>query len=300
MALLLFGATLTGCDQILGTLGGGNLPDNPDDEAVNERDPNNTNFRLADIILLDGREFGEQFTVTESTFTLSWGKDPNDNGFADSLFYDVEYTSPSGVTNSERVTGTSIEFTGLEETINSESYTFEIVVGVTGYSNVSEPFEGSFKVNAIESKGFMFRKRNITANNDGSYTVDIYVDEMVESDAVNAISLELEFDASVLSTSISDIEVYTDSESYLNRGEASNIISVPEVSNANGIVNVYAGVLGNNLISKGGSGKFCSITFTPNGTLSSSTTISIGSNSVFKSEDGSDVVITDFDEAVLN
>lgn len=300
MAVLLLGATLTGCDQILGSLGGGNLPDNPDDEAVNERDPNNSNFRLADIILLDGRTFGEQFTVTESSFTLSWGKDPSDDGFADSLFYDVEYTSPSGTVISERVTGTSIQFTGLEETINSEAYSFEIVVGVNGYSSVSDPFEGTFRVNAIESKGFMFRKRNVTANNDGSYTVDIYVDEMVESDAINAISLELEYDQTVLSTSVSDIEVYTDADSYLNRGDASNIISVPEINSSNGIVNVYAGVLGNNLATKGGAGKFCSITFTPIGTLSSSTTISIGSNSVFKSEDGSDVVITDFDEAVLN
>lgn len=298
LALLLLGATLTGCDQILGTLGGGDLPENRDDEAVNEKDPENPNFRLSDIVLLDGRTFGEEFTVTESSFTLSWQVDPNDNGYADSLVYTFEVTSPDGEKSGITKTESSVNINYLNETLGSETYSYSIVVGAKGTTKTSEPFTGTFKVNAVGSKGFIFRDRAVESNNDGSYTVDVYVDEMISTDAVNAISLELVFDQSVITTSVSDIQVYTDAESYLNQGDSNNIISVPEVDNSTGRVNVYAGVVGS-LSGKSGAGKFCSITFTPNGTLSSASTISIGSNSVFKSEDGSDVVITDFDEAVL-
>ncbi|MEQ9353699.1 MAG: hypothetical protein RJQ00_14070 [Vicingaceae bacterium] len=289
------------CDLITDTVD--TLEEEPDRD--NESDPQNPNSELASIenIRLNGLLFqlGQVPEFAGTSLSIAWDI-AQDSGITDNLRFRVELASPGeNLTGnySDYFTTTSYSFQDLvlDETIDNEQYSFQIEVSSEEYSD-KDPIiigPGSFRVNNIQTSGFVILPNRIEANSSGSYTANIYLDEIVTENDLTAYRLDLIFDRSELEITVEDITVFVDEQSFLHR-DGSSILQFTEV--IGDTVRVESGALGNNLTPLAGGGIVAQLSFDFQGQVTSSM-IRVSPTSIFKNSDGEDISITEFDTSEI-
>lgn len=289
--LLFFVLHFSACDQIIDA-----LVDPVDEEAPaanNENDPDSENFTIPALQLID--HSGTHFILNETNYELRW----EPTAFKQNLQYRYKVADPGHnleeVQYSDFQTNTSILLQGLNETFNNEAYQFKIEVSSTLKPEKNNELEGSFEVDALQGRGFLFRPRALERNDDGSYTARIFADEIEVTDNLTALSVVIDFNSNDLAVDLEDITVFEDERSFLYR-DGAEIISFSKVQNNS--ITIEAGVAGNNLEPLSGGGAICEINFTPRYSFSSSS-VSISTSSILKTSEGSDIEISAFDEAII-
>ncbi|MGN8224266.1 hypothetical protein [Gracilimonas sp. BCB1] len=300
LLLLLISGALISCDTIISQIS--ELPENEDEEASNSNDPTDPSYTLPGIRFTNGSfSLDNPFEVTQREITLDWDVvDANGSTIEFDFEYSYRYASPEESIQSKSfqpVSGSeSITISNLNETFGGELYTFEIYAQypVPNSSAVKDTtFEGQFSVNAIQSRGFLFNPYIINSNNDGTYTAEIYLDEIQETDDLTAFSLVLSYSNTLLS--VTDVQVFGQAGSFLNPDGSNTLIYVePEITS--GLITIEAGIAGNTASISGG-GAVCEITFAPTGSFQGNTSLSIHNSSVLKSSQGFDIDILQFDQA---
>ncbi|MBO6585949.1 MAG: hypothetical protein JJ953_07600 [Gracilimonas sp.] len=300
LLLLLITGAMISCDNILDQFS--ELPNDEDDGAVNKNDPCNENFVLPNLRFTNSSySFDSPFEVNQRELTLEWDVVSSEGTTLNFDYnYEFRYAAPGesiananwqSINESESVT-----IPNLNETFNGENYAFEIFAeyipnGNCGVKN--ETFTGQFSVNAIQSRGFLFNPYQISSNNDGTYTAEIYLDEIQESDDLTAFSLVLNYDDALLT--VTDVQVFGETGSFLNPDGSNTLVYVQPEINSN-FITIEAGIAGNSASISGG-GAVCEITFAPTGSFQGNTSLSIHNTSVLKSSQGFDIDILQFDQA---
>ena len=300
--LLVFAlAATTSCDTIIGQIN--ELPEEQDDEASNENDPGCKCFRMPDLVLNNGQfSFDDPFTITERNLNLSWQL-VNSSGetITSNSGYTFQYRyahSSEDISNDAYVdlgSEQTLQISNLRETFNTEVYNFEILATYTTESVTRDTtFSGQFFVDAFQSRGFLFNP-DVARQTDGTYIVEVYLDEIQNTDDLTAFSLSIDFNSNVLSVGEGSVVITDDQGSFLYR-DGAEIISFVELSNNN--LTLDLGVAGSGLEPYSGGGKICEIYMTPSQSFSS-TTISVSSASVLKTSDGTELQIGEYDSILL-
>ncbi|WP_421774143.1 hypothetical protein [Gracilimonas sp.] len=298
--LLLISGALISCDTIISSIS--ELPENEDEEASNSNDPTDPSYTLPGIRFTNGNfSLDTPFEVTQREITLDWDVIDNNGSTIEFDFeYSYRYASPEESIQSKSFESVnefeSITISNLNETFGDELYTFEIYAeySVPNSSAVKDTtFEGQFSVNAFQSRGFLFNPYIINSNNDGSYTAEIYLDEIQESDDLTAFSLVLNYSDALLT--VTDVQVFGETGSFLNPDGSNTLVYVqPEITS--NFITIEAGIAGSGASISGG-GAVCEITFAPTGSFQGSTSLSIHNTSVLKSSEGFNIDILQFDQA---
>lgn len=287
----------------------GTLPDDPEDCttnpdlcAQNPNDPDNPSFTLPDIELGDGLSFDSPFEINSYSFTLSWNIVDSSGSTVDFDYnFAYRYAAPDENINDMEFTdlssSQSVFISGLNETFNGEVYTFQVLATYAPDSTESQTFTGSFSVNAVRERGLLFNPRNLTANPDGSYTAEVFIDEVQESDDLTAMSLVVVYNAFSFTVNEEDIVIRNSTGDFLNRPEA-ELISFKKVSTGN--VTIDIGLAGTNFAPLSGGGALCSITFTPTSSFNGSGTFGFSTLSKMVNSNGSEIQILNYGQAQIS
>ncbi len=302
LLLLLISGVMISCDSIISSIS--ELPETPDGGAFNDKDPCSDNFRLPDLRFTNSAySFDTPFEVNQRSVTLEWDA-VDDQGTTLEFDYNFEYryAAPGESIASQNWQAissgqSSFSIPVLNETFGGEQYTYEIFAEyIPNDSNCQRKdttFTGQFSVNAIQSRGFLFNPYQISSNNDGTYTAEIYLDEIQESDDLTAFSLVLNYSEALLT--VTNVQVFGETGSFLNPDGSNTLVYVqPEITS--NFITIEAGIAGNNASISGG-GAICEITFTPTGSFQGNTSLTIHNTSVLKSSQGFDIDILQFDQA---
>jgi len=299
--LAILGAIIlaTSCDSIIDGIN--ELPEDPEDGRTNTDDPRYNPFRFPDLQLInDGTSLGTVFTFDENNETLSWNLV---NQTVDYVNYSFRFAyAPPGETISAGdfidvdPFSRSLQLTNLKETFEDTRYSFELQASYSaGTAQADTSFSGFFAVDAFQSRGFLFNPVTITSNTDGTFTAEIYLDEIEESDDLTAFSLVINYPGASLT--VSDVQVFDSEGSFLNPSGSNTLIYVePEISNNS--LTIDAGIAGNTSPLSGG-GKVCEITFTPTSSFSGSTSINISTASQLRTSIGDNIDILEFHGATV-
>ena len=273
--LALLGAIFiaTSCDGIIDGIN--ELPENPEDERSNPNDPRYNPFAFPDLQLAnDGTSLGTVFTFDENNETISWEL-VNQTVDYSRYSFRFAYAEPGQTISAGDFVDVdafdrSFTLTNLKETFEGNQYSFELQAS---YSNegvtADTSFTGFFAVDAFQSRGFLFNPVTITSNTDGTFTAEIYLDEIEESDDLTALNPD---------------------------GSNTLIYVEPEVSAS--FITIDAGIAGNTSPLSGG-GKVCEITFSPTSSFSGGASISISSNSQLRTSVGNNIDILEFHGATV-
>ncbi|HBX67739.1 MAG: hypothetical protein CL670_06445 [Balneola sp.] len=299
--LALLGAIFiaTSCDGIIDGIN--ELPENPEDERSNPNDPRYNPFAFPDLQLAnDGTSLGTVFTFDENNETISWEL-VNQTVDYSRYSFRFAYAEPGQTISAGDFVDVdafdrSFTLTNLKETFEGNQYSFELQAS---YSNegvtADTSFTGFFAVDAFQSRGFLFNPVTITSNTDGTFTAEIYLDEIEESDDLTAFSLVVNYPSSSLT--VSNVQVFDSEGSFLNPDGSNTLIYVePEVSAS--FITIDAGIAGNTSPLSGG-GKVCEITFSPTSSFSGGASISISSNSQLRTSVGNNIDILEFHGATV-
>lgn len=290
LSLMISFFSFSACDIVISSVG--ELPDEAPG-ADNPKDPESENFTVPNIQLVDYS--GNHFFIQTTELELFW--QPVES--MANLLYRYKIAPPSQtleeVAFSDYSPETFLQLSNLDETFNNEAYEFVIEVSSAIRPEKKAEFLGSFEVDALQGRSFLFRPRTITMNNDGTYTAKIFIDEIEESDDLTALALVIDYNSNELTVLDEDITIHSDESSFLYR-EGGEIISFHKIENNR--ITIEAGVAGNNLPPLSGGGAICEINFTPKVSFASSA-LSVSTSSVFKTSDGFDIAISAFDEAFI-
>ncbi len=269
----------------------------PADERDNPNDPQNPDAELPDLQLTGGFSFDQTFTVTTNTINLTW--QTTGTGITDGLQYRYKLAAPgeslADVSYSAYSNSSSASFT-VFETLGGDTYTFEVEISSDANSNLSpKTFSGSFTVDVFQEETFLFIPNQISDNGDGTYTANIFLDEVDAADEITAYRLDIVFDSGIIQVSESDISIFEDTRSFFYRGNA-RFLTFTEV--AGDTIRIESGVAGE-FAPISGSGAIGEITFRPVVGFTSGI-ISVSPTSVLKTKDGQDVAIADFVSAEIN
>jgi len=289
----------TSCDGIIDGIS--ELPENPEDERTNTNDPRYNPFRFPDLQLInDGSSLGTVFTFDENNETLSWDLVNQTVDYANYAF-SFAYAPPGETISAGDFVDVdpfdrSFQLTNLKETFDDTRYSFELQASYSaGTAQADTSFSGFFAVDAFQSRGFLFNPVTITSNTDGTFTAEIYLDEIEESDDLTAFSLVINYPGASLT--VSDVQVFDSEGSFLNPSGSNTLIYVePEISNNS--LTIDAGIAGNTSPLSGG-GKVCEITFTPTSSFSGSTSINISTASQLRTSIGDNIDILEFHGATV-
>lgn len=280
--------SLSACDVIIS-----NISDLPEEvpEGENPNDPDSPAFEMTEIYLTDVT--GPNFIALENSFQLNWAPVDDLSG----LVYRYKIAEPGQsldeIAYSDYSTETFFFIDNLKETFADEVYSYAIEVSLISAPDKNYVLTGFFQVDAVQDRSFLFRPQVISPNNDGSFTAQIYIDEILAEDDLRALSLVVNYNSNELN--VTEVQVYEDERSFLYR-ENGQIIAFSEVNNST--IEIEAGVAGTNLNPVEGGGAICEITFVPQFSFGNAS-ISISTSSLLKRSDGSDFDILDFDEAIL-
>jgi hypothetical protein len=276
------------------------LPEDPADERNNPNDPRYNPFKFPNLLLLnDGNSLGTVFTFDENNETLSWDLDNQSINY-DNYSFRFAYALPGETIAAGDFVDVdpfdrSFELTNLRETFDDQ-YSFELQAT---YSNATvtadTSFTGSFAVDAFQNRGFLFNPVTITSNPDGTFTAEIFLDEIEESDDLAAFSLVVNYSSSNLT--VTNVQVVDAEGSFLNPDGSNTLIFVEPEINTNVVV-IDAGIAGNTS-PLSGAGKVCEITFSPTSSFSGSTSISISSASQLRTSIGDNIDILEFHGATV-
>ncbi len=300
--LLLLAVTLVtaGCDTIINSVG--ELPEEPDDDAINQNDPDNPAFKLPGIQLTNGLTLDAPFTITTRDIAIEWEVvDSDGNPITFDYNFSYRIASPqqsiSDQTFNDLGTEQRFELTGLNETFNDQFYTFEVRAEYQENSAKDTTFTGQFAVDAFQQRGFLFNPSQITQNEDGTYTAAIYLDEIEPTDDLTAFSLVVSFNGVHFDVSEEDVQVFDESGSFLRTDGVDEVIWFTETTFSSVIIDV--GLAGANIEPLSGGGAICEIIFRPASSFSGSTTLGISTGSVLKTSEGFDIAIEAYDEATI-
>lgn len=300
LLLFLISGAMISCDTIISQIS--ELPETEDEDASNSNDPKDPSFKLPGIRFTNGNySLDNPFEVTQREITLDWDVVDGQGSTIEFDFeYSYRYASPEESIQSKDFQPVnefeSVTISNLNETFGDELYTFEIFAEYpipNSSTKKDTTFTGQFSVNAIQSRGFLFNPYQINSNNDGTYTAKIYLDEIQESDDLTAFSLVVNY-SSVLLT-VTDVQVFGETGSFLNPDGNNTLVYVqPEITS--NFITIEAGIAGSGATLSGG-GAVCEVTFTPTGSFTGATVLSIDNTSVLKSSEGFNIEILQFDQA---
>lgn len=303
--LFLLSYTLSACDAIIGSVG--ELPEDinncqggSDVCPSNTNDPTSSSFTLPSIRYGDGTDLNNVYTLTTNDAVLSW-EVVDDNGSPITFDYSFEfaYAEPGGTLGAfqDIGTNTSITLTNLLETFGNETYTFQINATYSDAGVTKDTtFSGSFIVDAVQSRGFLFNPSRLESNSDGSYTAKIYLDNLEATDDLTAFTLAISYSTASFNVTANDIRVYDAATSFLGRDNA-EVIVIPEFSSNLILLNV--GMAGNNLTPLSGGGAVCDITFYPTNSFTGTANFTITTASVLSNSVGNEITIQNYGEASI-
>lgn len=284
------------CDIVEDSAGGAEPPPPRD----NPRDPQNEEGVLADLILSGGFSFDTIFTVSTNEVVFEWAT--SGDGIASSLQYRYKYASYNqnidDVAFSNYITEQRFEYFGLDESLTSNDL-HEIQIEVSSSVNSEiEPklFSASFLVNKVQSPGFVFNPTRISQEVNGTYFLNLLVDEIIASDEIVAYRLDLLINSDEVNISNSDVNMYQDASSFFYRSDAT-IFSLSTV--IGDTLRIESAIGGNNLASVEGYGNIGVLAFRLQNGVNSSR-IRVSPRSFFVLSDGTELPISQFDSAELN
>lgn len=277
------------------------LPEDPTDERNNPNDPRYNPFQFPDLQLSNGgNALGTVITFDENDETLSWDLVNETVDYANYSFR-FAYAPPGETIGDGDFVDVdpfdrTFQLTNLQETFGNDQYSFELEASYTSGSVTADTsFTGFFAVDAFQGRGFLFNPVTITSNFDGSYTAEIFLDEIQESDDLTAFSLVVTY--SNFELNVSDVQVLDADGSFLNPDGTNTLIYIePEIS-TNAII-IDAGIAGSTT-PLSGAGKICEITFTPTSNFSGSTSIDISTSSELQNSVGDNIDILEFHSATI-
>lgn len=291
-----------GCDTIISNVS--ELPEDPNEGADNPNDPDNEIFNLPAIRLTNnGFSLEEPFTINTRDLQVEWdiidenGSTNNDFNytFRARLAYPSEDINQISFTDLGSNRG--FQVSELQETFGDEPYTFEIEASYSsGGTNRDTTFAGEFYVDAFQQRGFLFNPSTIRANNDGTYTAAIYLDEIESSDDLTAFSLTVSFNGNQITPIAEEIRVFDEENGFLNRDGVDEVIWFADVGFSS--VTLDVGLAGNDFDPISGGGAVCEIVFVPTDSFNG-TGIEISTSSVLKDSEGNSIEIEAFDQATL-
>lgn len=310
MLLLLVAFATTSCEFVISQAEtDGELPEDPEDCtinpdlcATNPNDPDNPDFTLPGIQLSNGLSFDAPFEIDTNQVTLRWSAvDDGGNPISFNYTFSFRYASPNeNIENIDFIeigTDKSISLSGLNETFNNELYSFEIKASYADKPEIKAIYSGQFTVNAFRDRGFLFSPYSLQSNADGTYTAEIYLDEVAASDDVTAFSLVVSYNSAYFNLTEDDITVHSEPNGFLGRDNA-EVIFFTKITPQTVVLDI--GFAGANLTPLSGGGAVCDIIFTPTEAFWGQASFEISSESVLKNSNGDDVEILGFGTAEIS
>lgn len=299
--LCMLSYALSSCDAIIGSVG--ELPDdiqNCQSDAslcpANTNDPSSSSFTLPEIRLADGFSLNTPFTLNANNVTLSWViVDNSGNPIDFDYSFQFAYARPGQTIAAgdfqELGASTSISLNNLLETFNDEYYSFQIKGNYNdGSVSKDTTFSGQFAVDVVQERGLLFNPTQLVSNTDGSYTANIYLDNIQASDDLTAFTLAIDYSSQSFNVSDNDIQLFDDANGFLGRDNA-EVILITEYSTNLLLLNI--GMAGSNLTPLSGGGAVCRITFNPTSSFTGQESFAISPSSTLRNSlDGEIPIIT--------
>lgn len=274
------------------------VKDDPSDpDRDNPRDPQSENAEppIANIVSHDTTQ---RIELQNHSLTISW--EPDTSGVTENVEYQYrlaqigEQIDQKDWRPSEWMSDTSIEFTYLNEAFDGGNFVFQLKARSQDDTTLvqSDPTELTFSVNAISDRGIVFQPRKIQSDGSGSYSTELWLDEIKTTDTLTVVQAEIEFPNNQVD--VNNIEIYTGSQSLLSDsgGDITDMVSIDQNT---GRISINIGVLGGSPEQIEGSGRVGKITFSPAGSDVASSEIAMHSDSKFFNAEGDVLEISNED-----